>query len=574
MKPFFPDNFPQPVDKVKKIAQKISIEIDKNKNLNKTDFLTLVKNVSVKEGLAPVPFWALFLVFYRRKKLTKRLKDLLKTNAVRSWSGIVPVSIFTKNFGCPARCVFCPTEARVPKSYFSNEPAVMRAIRNKYDAFNQVSSRLTQLFLSGHSIDKIELIIQGGTFSAINQKYRENFVKRAYEAANNEVEKMLLVNTKHYCSSDSENFSLRSKNKSRSLKKSQEINETAKQRIVGITIETRPDWCGDKEIIFLRKLGVTRVELGAQSLQDDVLDLVKRGHNVNSIIEATRVLKEAGLKVCYHMMPGLPGSTPQKDLDDFKTLFSDGRFQPDLLKIYPCVVTKDAELVNWYQGGKYQPYDDKILTKLLVEIKKIIPPYVRILRLVRDIPANDIIAGSKLSNLRQEAQKELTRQGLKCRCIRCREVALQSQNSKVKSQNYNSKVKIGELILRETEYEASDGKEYFLEYISPKDETLYALLRLRLPSYLLNNRRPLFKELEGAAIVRELHTYGLALPIGKKEQPSPQHKGLGQRLLQKAEEIVKQNNINKIAVTSGVGAREYYRKFGYELQGTYMVKQL
>ncbi|MBI3384971.1 tRNA uridine(34) 5-carboxymethylaminomethyl modification radical SAM/GNAT enzyme Elp3 [Candidatus Gottesmanbacteria bacterium] len=549
---FYPDNFPEPVDKVLKAAEDIIAAFKKDKRLDGSKFLRVVKNLSAKNFLAPIPSWALFLIYFRQKKLTPKLKKFLMIKHVRSWSGIVPVSIFTKNFGCPARCVFCPTEARVPKSYFSDEPAVMRAIRNKYDAFKQVSSRLTQLFLSGHAIEKIELIIQGGTFSAINNKYREHFVKRAFDAANNDIAKLILSNKK-------------SSPAAKSLKASQAVNEKTKNRIIGITVETRPDWCTDKEIIFLRNLGVTRVELGVQSLEDKVLTLVKRGHGMKEVIMATKELKEAGLKVCYHMMPGLPNATPETDLAGFKKLFSDPNYQPDLLKIYPCVVTRDSELLSWYQTGKYKPYDDETLTKLLVEIKKIIPPYVRILRLIRDIPSGDIVAGSKISNLREEVQKDLIRLGNRCRCVRCREVALNNKYLTINA---------GKLKLRETKYEASDGIEYFLDYIADtKEETLFALLRLRFPSYLYNGHKPLLKELEGATIIRELHTYGLALPIGSHKS-SPQHKGLGQKLLQRAEEITKKAGIKKIAVTSGVGAREYYLKFGYKRQGIYMVKKL
>lgn len=545
----YPDNFPQPVEKVLKAAQDILEALDRDKTLNGNKFLQVVKKLSARNSLSPIPSWALYLIYFRQKKLTSGLKKLLMIKHIRSSSGIVPVSIFTKNFGCPARCIFCPTEARVPKSYFSDEPAVMRAIRNKYDAFKQVSSRLLQLFLSGHTIEKIELIIQGGTFSAINKKYREHFVKRAFDAANNDIEKIIHSNIK-------------STQAARTLKFSQTVNEKAKNRIIGITVETRPDWCSDSEILFLRNLGVTRVELGVQSLDDDILTKVKRGHGMKEVILATKGLKEAGFKVCYHMMPGLPGATPETDLAGFKKLFSDQNFQPDLLKIYPCVVTRDSELLSWYREGKYKPYDDETLTKLLVEIKKIIPPYVRILRLIRDISAGDIEAGSKISNLRENAQKELGRRGERCRCIRCREINVT-----------NDKLQITNLELRETKYEASGGIEYFLDYINPRDEILYALLRLRLPSYLTNNDKPLFKELEGAAIIRELHTYGLALPIGSHKE-SPQHKGLGQKLLQKAEEITKKAGIKRIAVTSGIGAREYYRKFGYRLEGDYMVKKI
>ncbi|MBI3980773.1 tRNA uridine(34) 5-carboxymethylaminomethyl modification radical SAM/GNAT enzyme Elp3 [Candidatus Microgenomates bacterium] len=543
----YPENFPRPLKAVNEAALQIWQAVKKNKNYKKEEFLNLVRRISSDQKLPSLPSWALYLLYFRQKKLTPSLLRLLKIKNVRSWSGIVPVSIFTKNFGCPARCVFCPTEARVPKSYFSDEPAVMRAIRNKYDPFKQVLSRLTQLFLSGHSVEKIELIIQGGTFSAINRKYRENFVKRAFDAANVDTGQNLLIN----------NYPVLSE---KSLLKSQKRNETAKQRIVGITVETRPDWCTDEEIKFLKSLGVTRVELGVQSLNDEVLDKVKRGHGIKEVIKATKALKDAGFKVCYHMMPGLPGATPKSDLLGFKKLFSDPSFCPDLLKIYPCVVTRDAELTKWYLEKKYIPYDDRKLLPLLVEIKKIIPHYVRILRLVRDIPATDIIAGSKLSNLRQNAQAELTRLNKHCRCVRCREVKIGNLG------------KATDLKLRITSYQASGGEEYFLEYIDPQDETLYALLRLRFPSFLKTSQKPLFPVLADSSIVRELHTYGLALPLGKKKKTSSQHKGLGQKLLEEAERITLQNGLKKISVISGIGAREYYRKFGYQLKEGYMVK--
>ena len=255
------------------------------------------------------------------------------------------------------------------------------------------------------------------------------------------------------------------------------------------------------------------------------------------------------------MRPGCPGATLESDIADIKELFNNEDYQPDLLKIYPCQVVRDSELLNWYKEGKYQPYNDEKLTKLIVEIKKAIPPYVRISRLVRDIPSVDIIAGSRISNLRQIAQEELKRQGLKCRCIRCREVALQNQKLNIKNQK---------LIFRETKYKASGGREYFLEYIEPQTEKLYALLRLRFTQ-------------DGMAIIRELHTYGLAIPIGINNKRFPQHQGLGRLLLKRAEEIVKSYKVHKVIklkVISGIGAREYYRKFGYKLIGTYMVKDL
>lgn len=541
----YPDNFPKPIIVAQKVADEVLREYRKRKNWTKDEFLDLAKKCSSDNNMSPVPLWALFFIYFKKNQLNIKLKELLKIKTVRSWSGVVPVSIFTKSFGCPARCVFCPTEARVPKSYFSDEPAVMRAIRNKYDPFKQVISRLTQLFLSGHTIDKIELIIQGGTFSAINQRYRENFVKRSFDAANTDVEKLLLGN--------------QPTSSKKSLRQSQLLNEKSHQRIIGVTVETRPDWCTKDEIKFLRKLGVTRIELGVQSLQEKVLTLNKRGHGLDEVIRATKDLKNAGFKICFHMMPGLPGATLESDIKDFQTLFSNPDFQPDLLKIYPCVVTRDAELTKWYEEKKYVPFNDDKLIKLLLKVKKIIPPYVRILRLVRDIPANDIIAGSKMSNLRQEVEKELHKNNLKCRCVRCREVKL----GNIKNVN--------NLKLRVIEYLASEGKEFFLEYIDPNSETLFALLRLRFPS---KNSQPLFAVLKDSSLIREVHTYGQALSLGKSKINLSQHRGLGQKLIAEAEKISQKHGYKKIAVISGVGTREYYRKFGYRLSQTYMIKNL
>lgn len=482
-------------------------------------------------------------------KRSAGIENLLKVRKVRSQSGVAVVAVLTKDFGCPGHCLYCPTEKGMPKSYLSNEPAVMRAILNKFDPYKQVKMRLQALENSGHPTDKIELIIIGGTFGALPDKYRFWFVKRCFEACNNKKVKV-------------ESEKLKFKVKNSSLKQIQKENEKAKHRIVGITIETRPDYISEKEILKLRELGVTRVELGVQNIYGDILKLNRRGHSVAQTIKATKFLKDAGFKINYHLMPNLPGATISRDKKMFKEIFANPDFQPDILKIYPTVVVKNSTLYKWWKSGKYKPYSDKQLLELLIEIKKDIPPYVRIMRLVRDIPAQSIVAGSKISNLRQIIEQKSKERNWHCRCIRCREVK-------------NEKPKVKSLKLIRRNYKASGGKEIFLSFEDVKTDKLYALLRLRITS----PQKHFIPALNNAAIIRELHTYGQTVPIAKKPNPPAggvvQHTGLGKRLIAEAEGIAKKEfDVKKIAVISGVGVRDYYRKLGYKLKDGYMVKNL
>ncbi len=422
----------------------------------------------------------------------------------------------------------------MPKSYLANEPACMRAVLNKFDPYKQTITRLRSLKMTGHPTDKIELIVLGGTWSVYPKIYQNWFIKRCFDACNGIV--------------------------SKSLKNAQKRNENAKNRIIGITLETRPDFISSQEIKNLRKLGCTRVELGVQSIFEDVLKKNHRGHGLKEIIQATRLLKNAGFKITYHMMPNLPGSSPKKDEKMFAELFSNPDFQPDQLKIYPCVVLKTSPLYKIWKEGNYKPFSQKELINLLVKIKEKIPPYVRIVRLVRDIPSQSIIAGNKISNLREVVAQEMKKQDKKCKCIRCREI----RNIKAKNQNVK-------LIRRN--YEASGGKEIFLSFEDIKNDKILAFLKLRITnSWTL-------PELKSSALIRELHTYGrvAALKSKIKSQKSKviQHTGLGKQLMDEAEKIVKtETPFQKIAVIAGVGVREYYRKLGYRLQGTYMVKSI
>jgi len=488
------------------------------------------------------------LVNEKRIKKSKRIEGLLKTRPVRSLSGIVNVSVLTKPYPCPGKCIYCPSQNGVPKSYLSNEPAVMRAILNQYHPFKQVQMRLLALKNAGHPTDKIELRIIGGTWSFYPKNYQAWFIRRCFDACN--------------------------KKTSKNLNQAQKRNEKTKHKIVGLSIETRPDFVDEKEVKRLRQLGVTRVELGVQSIYDDVLRLNKRGHGIIATIKATKLLKDAGFKICYQMMPNLPGSDLRRDEKMFKELFSNSNFQPDFLKIYPTALLKEAPLYKWWKAGKYKPYSKKTLINLIKQVKKKIPYYVRIQRIVRDIPSQSIVAGgAKVSNLRQVVAREMKKEGLRCHCIRCREVR----------ENYNPKEKLK--LFRE-DYQASGGKEIFLSFEDRNRERLYSLLKLRIPSYALRASagRPSQKHfipiLENAAIIREIHTYGQQLPLarlGRGVTPtiSPQHKGLGKKLIKEAEKIAKKEfGLNKVAVIAAIGVREYFRKLSYRLKDEYMIKRI
>jgi len=468
----------------------------------------------------------------KKIKRSEKLEKLLKSRGIRTQSGVAVIAVLTKSYPCPGKCLYCPTEKDMPKSYLSNEPAVMRAIKVNFNPYRQVQTRLKSLELNGHNTDKIELIVMGGTFSSLPASYQKKFIYECFRACNNHGKRIM-------------NHELRIMDLDKLLLKEQKKNEKAKHRIVGLTLETRPDYVDKKEIWNFRNLGCTRVELGVQSIFDDVLVKNKRGHLIEASIEASKLLRDAGFKINYHIMPGLYGSDPKRDYLMFKELFNNPDFQPDMLKIYPTVVTKNSALYKLWKSGRYKALSDKQFEKLILKIKKeIIPPYVRIARLVRDIPTTSIVSGPTISNLRQLIEKESA-----CRCIRCREVGA----------SYKIKEKI---VLDRIDYIASGGKEIFLQYVSPDKKKLFALLRLRITS-------------KNIAIIREVHTYGKLAKIDKKDETSPQHIGLGKKLVAEAEKIAKKEfSLSKISVISGIGVRNYYRKLGYTLKDTYMVKKI
>ena len=494
----------------RKIAKKFKIGI-----LLNSDILKEYKNLIKLGKLKPKP----------------ALEEILRKKAVRTLSGIAPVAVLIKPYPCPGKCVYCPSEKGVPQSYLSNEPAVMRAIRCNYNPYKQVQLRLRALEANGHEPNKIELIVIGATWSVLPEKYKYWFIKECFRAANdyNKNKKLKIKNKKLV-----PNIKVLKKE----LLKEQNRNEKTKYRIIGITLETRPDYINEKELWQMRELGCTRVELGVQALDNKILKLNKRGHGIAEITEATKLLKNFGFKVTYHIMPGLPGSTPGKDFKMFSQLFSDERFQPDQIKFYPTVVTHGSLLYRWWKAGKYKPYTDKQLQNLIIKCKKVIPPYVRIIRLIRDIPKESIMAGNIITNLRQVMKDK----GVKCRCIRCREVG-------------NQKFKIKNAKLAIKKYKASGGQEYFISYESKDKKILYGFCRLRLGD---------------TAIIRELHVYGELVPVGNAKKI--QHAGLGKKLMLEAEKIAKDCNFKKIAVISGIGVREYYKKLSYKLKNTYMEK--
>jgi len=444
--------------------------------------------------------------------------------ASRTISGVTPVAVMAKPFPCPGKCVYCPTSPEAPKSYTIESPAVLRARSCGFDASKQVEIRLKTLAEMGHARDKIELIIMGGTFLSYACDYQYQFVKDCYDALNGIA--------------------------SNSLDEARRLNENTGHRCVGLCIETRPDFCGEREITRMLDFGATRVELGVQTLDDEVHCLTKRGHGVAEVVSATRLLRDRGFKVYYHWMPGLPGSTPEHDLELSRQLFEDARFRPDGLKLYPTLVVRGSQLEDWYRDNRYSPYGDEVMIDLLVAIKRLIPKYVRISRLMRDIPSKFIIAGSRDLALRGTIRKKMEQAGVRCRCIRCREYGHRRRDG----------WSIGTPGLSRLDYETLGGREVFLSY-EDVDDTLFGLLRLRVS--------------EREAIVRELHIFGPEVPLGKRLEEGAQHQGLGESLLREAERITREEcKAERIAVLSGVGAREYYRSLGYRLEGVYMVKQL
>jgi elongator complex protein 3 len=473
----------------------------------------------------------------------RKLLSVLVRKKVRAVSGVTVIAVMTKPSPCPKNspCAYCPggPQAGVPQSYTGYEPAAMRGIQNRFNPFRQVKSRMEQLRSIGHEVDKVEVIIMGGTFPSTPKAYQKRFVQRCLDALNGQ--------------------------KSFSLEEAKKRAETSPIRNVGITVETRPDWSKQSHVDAMLSMGVTRVELGVQNIYNDIYRLVNREHTVQDVIDATRILKDSGLKVAYHMMPGLPDSSFQRDLQAFKTIFTDSNFKPDMIKIYPCLVIKGTQAYDWWKKGEYKPYTTEEAVDLIVNIKKMVPPWIRIMRVQRDIPAYLIEAGVSSGNLRELVQKRMMEQNLRCRCIRCREVGHRWLRDKIKPNPENIKItRIHE--------KASKGEEIFISAEDQANDVLLGYLRLRIPSKVAH--RPEIS-VEPCSIIRELHVYGPLVPVGKHTKKAWQHKGYGSTLLSEAERISKEDyDLKKILVTSALGTMPYYKRFGYDYDGPYMSKRL
>lgn len=571
----------------------------------KNDLSKIKNQVCQKWGINTFPD-AELLSMYREMVISgeiqqsELLEHLFQKRSIRTLSGISPVSVLMPPAPCKSACVYCPTERAnaqgktlfqidtekkyglqkikkkyqkpgalvMPKSYISSEPGAMRALLAGFDPLIQISRRLLALKKTGHSAEKNELIVQGGTFSDLPKAMRTRFITRCYQAFNQSAgtnhqsadsgQQLPIINQQrtfgnHQLSSTGKQESA---HQPKTLLEAQKRNEAAEHRVVGLTLETRPGSITPEEVREFRKLGCTRVEIGVQTLDDEITKKTKRIQTRGQVVRGTRLLRQAGFKICYHIMPGLPFSTPEKDLETYREICENPDFCPDLVKIYPCSVVPFSELEHWYKKGEYIPYSDAVLMELLKEMKQITPPWMRISRLVRDIPGTAILGGSKTTNLRQLIQQQVHQEGKRCRCIRCREV--------------RDEVREEEPTLRVRTYNAGGGAEYFLSY-EWEDETLLAMLRLFVPD---DPNEAIFRALKNSAIIRELHTYGRSVAIGKRKKKSSQHIGFGARLVCEAEKITQQQGYSRLAVISGIGVKQYYRDLGFVDSGTYLVKKI
>lgn len=517
------------------------------------------------------------------KEEESKLFEILRMKETRTISGVTPVTVLTKPFPCPGKCIFCPNDVRMPKSYLSDEPGAQRAISNKFDPYLQTFNRLLAFKNTGHPTDKIELIILGGTWSSYPESYQIWFVKRCFDALNDfenyesnemlheentelpfeeskleEIDGSVLEKSYNQIISNAIKNTKNILNENSTweeLFESHEKNVISKTKCVGLVIETRPDEIDENEVIKIRKLGATKVQIGIQSLNDEVLKLNKRGHDVAKTIEALDLIRRAGFKIHGHYMPNLYGSTTEKDILDYEKMFNEITFRPDELKIYPCSLIKTAELMQVYNQGLWKPYTQEELAEVLYHHILFTPRYCRLTRIIRDIPSTDIVVGNKFTNFRQIAEAKILKSGKKAVEVRSREI----KNKDFENQN---------LKIMKTKYETQSSWEYFLEYINDQDE-IFGFLRLSLPKV------PSFiSELSDNAIIREIHIYGQSMEVGKKALNKTQHQGLGKNLINLAKDISKESGFKKLSVISAIGTRDYYKKNGFELTGLYQTLSL
>ena len=461
----------------------------------------------------------------------------IRMKPIRTLSGVTTITVLTKPSPCPGRCIFCPNEPGMPQSYLPDEPGARRGVENEFDPYRQVSSRLKALNEVGHPTDKIELLILGGSWDAYPQTYREWFVRRCFEALNGENPEDTI--------------------KDITLQEVQAHNVHGTHRNVGLVIETRPDLITRESLLELRRLGVTKLQIGVQSMDDEILRLNHRGHTVADVLRAVRLIRAGGFKLVVHWMPNLLGATPESDHLDFAKLWEAGGVQPDELKIYPCQLLRTAELYDYWQRGEYQPYSEHELIYLLADIKPTVPPYCRINRVIRDIPSPNVVEGNRTTSLRQNVAVEMDKRGTKCGCIRCREVR-------------KTNIRVSDLTLKDFVYQGNGAEEHFISFDTTEGE-LAGFLRLSLPQ---QNNLLQIPDLERAAIIREVHVFGQSLELGTGQGGAAQHVGLGKALIEKAEEISRRHAFKRLAVISAVGTRAYYAARGFNEGELYMFKRI
>lgn len=506
----------------------------------KEEIARIKKKVSKKYSLPSIPGDAEVLSCLKDassatdEEEIERLRKILKVKPVRTISGVAVISVMTSPAPCPhGKCLPCPggVEKNTPQSYIGLEPAAQRGWQHEYDPYNQVRGRISELASIGHDVDKAEIIVMGGTFPARESSYKQDFMLGIFNALN----------------------TFQNGEKDFSLEEAKEKNESASVRCTGITFETRPDYAKKSQIEEMLEYGGTKVELGVQTVYDSILQKINRGHGVKDTVEATRLLKDSAFKVGYHVMPGLPFSDLKKDEEMFKELFANLDLKPDYLKIYPTLVVEGTELHQMWENGEYRPYDTDEVVDLIARTKRHFPPWVRVQRIQRDIPVKNALGLDK-GNVRQLVHQRLRDYGYNCNCIRCREVGHRG-------------IEEADMEPVDRKYKASKGEEYFISYEVHHSGSLAGFIRLRFPY------EPFIDTLKDAALIRELHVYGKSLPIGSKDEGAFQHKSIGKNLLARAEEMAKQK-YDKIAIISGVGVRDYYRKLGYEKNQEYMVKKI
>ena len=521
----------------KEIANKLSLLSE----LSLKHVSSVIRETSSKYHLSKTPKFR-DIIKYLPSDSNIRRKMMVKP--IKTASGVLVITVMAKPYDCPhGRCIYCPggKDLNIPLSYTGKEPVTKLAQKFDYNPRSQIISKLEQEFSRGHNISKIELVIVGGTFPFMPQDYQKNFMKKCFEALNGV--------------------------DSSSLGEAQKLNETSDIRCVGLTVETKPDYCKEAHVDLMLELGITRVEIGVQTLNENVYKNTNRGHTIDDVYQSFQIAKDAGYKIVAHMMPGLPGSNPQKDLEDFKKLFGDSRLKPDMLKIYPTLLLKGTGLAKLYEKGLYTPYPDEVFIDLLLEIKKAVPSWVRIMRIQREIDSEDILSGYKNGNIRQILQQKLKEQGLQCNCIRCREIGIKKL----------SNCRDIKIMPKRIDYVSSQGKEVFLSLEDYENKILFGFLRLRK---LVKPHRKELNEKDGnpSAIVRELHVLGQVVDIGNNNDfniDSSQHRGYGSNLLALAENIVKNEfGLDSLSIISAIGTRQYYKKLGYEENGPYVSKEL